>query len=56
MDVEGIDNHQVADTPIITCGAIITTHHGPVIGIMHQYVHTSGMDGPYIAAAQLEWH
>jgi hypothetical protein len=37
VDVKGINNHQVIDTPVVTCGAVLITHCGPMIRIMHQY-------------------
>ena len=50
VDVQGIDNHQVVDVPIVTAGAIISTQHGRVILILNQYayigngktIHSSG--------------
>ena len=39
-DVQGIDNHQIIDIPIVTAGAIINTQRGEVIGIFHQYAYT----------------
>ena len=31
VDVQGIDNHQVVDIPIVTGGAVVSTQRGPVI-------------------------
>ena len=39
VHVEGIDNHQVRDVPIVTAGGVISTNKGDVIGIFHQYAH-----------------
>ena len=39
VHVEGIDNHQVRDVPIVTAGGVINTTRGDVIGIFHQYAH-----------------
>ena len=39
VHVEGIDNHQVRDVPIVTAGGVLHTNHGNVIGIFHQYAH-----------------
>ena len=39
VHVEGIDNHQVRDVPIVTAGGVINTTKGDVIGIFHQYAH-----------------
>lgn len=39
VHVEGIDNHQVRDVPIVTAGGVLQTTTGEVIGIFHQYAH-----------------
>jgi len=39
VDVQGIDNHQVPNIPIVTCAGIITTQRGPVIAILNQFAH-----------------
>ena len=39
VHVEGIDNHQVRDVPIVTAGGVLKTKVGEVIGIFHQYAH-----------------
>ena len=39
VHVEGIDNHQVRDVPIVTARGVLRTTNGDVIGIFHQYVH-----------------
>ena len=39
VHVEGIDNHQVRDVPIVTAGGVLHTAQGDVIGIFHQYAH-----------------
>jgi hypothetical protein len=39
VDVCSIDNHEVTGIPIITAGGIVTTQHGPVIGIFPQYAY-----------------
>jgi hypothetical protein len=39
VHVEGIDNHQVRDVPIVTAGGVLQTTMGEVIGIFHQYAH-----------------
>ena len=40
LNVQGIDNHQIVDIPIVTAGADIPTHCGEVIGIFHLYAYT----------------
>ena len=37
VDVQGIDNHRINDVFIGTAGGVITTQHGPAIGIFHNY-------------------
>ena len=39
VDVQGIDNHQIVNIPIVTAGAVAITQRGPVIIIMNQYAH-----------------
>ncbi|MGL4350912.1 MAG: hypothetical protein ACRCT2_10180, partial [Plesiomonas shigelloides] len=53
VHVEGIDNHQVRDVPIVTAGGVLHTTNGDVIGIFHQYAHIN--KGPSIhSSVQLE--
>jgi hypothetical protein len=40
VDVQGIDNHQIVDIPIVTAGAVVKTQRGEVIIVMHQYAYT----------------
>jgi hypothetical protein len=37
VNVISINNHEVPDIAIGTCGAIIDTQFGPIIAIMYQY-------------------
>ena len=37
MDIQGIDNHQITDVPMITAGDVLHTQRVPVIVILHQY-------------------
>jgi hypothetical protein len=53
IDVRGINNHEVTGIPIITAGGIVTTQHGPVIGIFPQYAYL-GSGKTIHSAAQLE--
>ena len=39
VDVQGVDNHQIVDIPIVTAGAVVKTQRGSVILIMNQYAH-----------------
>ena len=38
-NVQGIDNHQVADIPIVTARGVTNSKQGPILIILHQYVH-----------------
>ena len=42
IDVNGIDNHQMINLPIVTAGAVAKTADGEVIVIMNQYAYISG--------------
>jgi hypothetical protein len=53
MDVQGIDDHQIVDMPIITAGAVVKTQQGEAIVIMHQYAYT-GKGKTIHSAAQME--
>ena len=35
VDIQGIDEHQIVDIPIVTAGAVVSTQRGPVILVMH---------------------
>jgi hypothetical protein len=54
VDVQGINNHQIVDIPIITAGAVIPTQWGEVICIFHQYAYT-GKGKSIHSSLQLEW-
>ena len=36
VDIQGIDNHQIADVPIVTAGAVVHTQRGSLVIILHQ--------------------
>jgi len=55
VDVHGINNHQITDIPIMTTGGVITTQHGPVVAILHQYAYT-GQGKTIHSSGQLEWY
>ena len=40
VDVQGIDNHQMNDIPLVTAGGVIHTNKGDVIAILHNYAYT----------------
>ena len=37
VDIQGIDNHQLPDIPIVTAGGVVNTQRGEVILVMNQY-------------------
>jgi hypothetical protein len=53
--VQGIDNHQIVDIPIVTAGAVVKLQHGEVIIITHQYAYT-GKGKTIQSSGQLEWY
>ena len=42
VDVRGIDNHEMPNTPIVTAGGVVHAQSGEVIAIMHQHAHRNG--------------
>ena len=55
VDVQGIDNHQLTNTPIVTAAGVAESQHGPVILIVNQCAHLA--NGKTIhSSAQLEAH
>jgi hypothetical protein len=55
VDVQGIDNHQIVDIPIVTAGAVVNTQRGEVIIIMHQYAWTKKGKSIH-SSGQMEWY
>ena len=55
VDIKGIDNHHVNNIGIGTVGGVVTTQHGPVIAIMHQYA-LLGKGASIHSPCQLEWY
>lgn len=55
VDIQGIDNHRIIETPIVTAGGVINMQKGPVIAIMHQYAYTRKGKSIHLCA-QLELH
>ena len=53
VGVQGIHNHHLTSTPIITAGATINTQHGEVIAVMHQFAFT-GKGKTILSSGQLE--
>ena len=39
ISVQGINNHMLDNIPIVTVGGVVTTQHGEIIVVMHQYAH-----------------
>jgi hypothetical protein len=55
VDVQGIDNHQIVNIPIVTTGAVVKTQSSEVIIILHQYAYT-GKGKTIHSSGQLEWY
>ncbi len=53
VHIQGHDNHQVNNIPIVTAGGVIQTQHGPVIAILHNSAHI-GKGHTILSAIQLE--
>jgi hypothetical protein len=54
VDVQGIDNHQIVDIPIVIAGGVINTQRGPAIAILNQYAYI-GKGKTIHSSGQLEW-
>jgi hypothetical protein len=56
--VQGIDNHQIVDIPIVTAGAVVKTQRGEVIIFLYQYAYTgnTGNGKTIHSSGQLEWY
>jgi hypothetical protein len=55
VDIQGLDNHQVSNIPIVTAGVVIKSQRGDVIAIMHKYAYI-GHGLTIHSSAQLEWY
>ena len=55
INVEGIDNHILADHPIITAGGVTNSNCGPIILILHKYALT-GKGTTIHSSPQIEWN
>jgi hypothetical protein len=55
VDIQGLDNHQVSNIPIVTAGGVVKSQRGDVIAIMHQYAYI-GRGRTIHSSAQLEWY
>ena len=55
VDIQGIDNHQVTNIPIVTAGGVVKSQHGNVIVILHQYAYI-GRGRTIHSSGQLEWY
>ena len=53
VDVQGIENHQLNNVPIVTAGGVTKTHRGEVIVILNQYAYT-GQGTSIHSSAQIE--
>lgn len=53
--IEGLDNHRLANIPLVTAAGLMTAQQGPVIGIFHQYA-LVGRGASIHSSVQLETH
>lgn len=54
VNVQGNDNHQLTNIPLVTAGAVVTSQKGDIIAIVHQYAYT-GKGKSIHSSGQLEW-
>jgi hypothetical protein len=55
VDIQGIDNHQIQNIPIVTAGGVVHSQRGPVIAILNQYAYV-GRGRSIHSSCQLEWY
>jgi hypothetical protein len=55
VDVQGIDNYQIVDIPIVTAGAVMKMQPGEDIIILHQYAY-AGKGKTIHSSGQREWY
>jgi hypothetical protein len=55
VNIQGIDNHQVPDIPIVTAAGVVTSQKGPIIAILHQYAYI-GHGKSIHSCGQMEWY
>ena len=55
VDIQGIDNHQIQNIPIVTAGGVVQSQRGPVIAILNQYAYV-GRGRSIHLSGQLEWY
>ena len=53
VDVNGIDDHQMSNLPIVTAGGVAKSTDRDVIGIMNQYAGIQ--DNAFISAVRVLW-
>ena len=39
VDIQGINNHQLNDIPIVTAAGVTKSQRGDIIVVLHQYAH-----------------
>lgn len=54
VNVQGIDNHQLNNIPLVTAGDVVTSNKGKVITIVYQYAYM-GKGKSIHSSGQLEW-
>ena len=55
VNIQGINNHQVTNIPIVTAAGVVDSQRGPVVLIMNQYAHLPSGHTIH-SSAQLEPH
>lgn len=54
VNVQGIDNHQINNIPLVTAGGVVQMQKGEAIAVVHQYAYT-GKGKSIHSSGQLEW-
>eukprot|EP00536_Pseudo-nitzschia_multiseries_P011038 jgi/Psemu1/27670/gm1.27670_g len=54
VNVTGINNHQIQNIPIATCGAYSVSNRGPVILIFHECAYTGQFPSILLSSGQME--
>ena len=54
IDLSGIDDHTVANLPLVTAGAVVDTDRGPILLVVHQAADMTNSSKTILSAAQLE--
>ena len=55
VDIQGIDNHQLNDIPIVTASGVTKSQRGDIIVVLHQYAYI-GKGTSIHSSAQIEFY